>query len=104
MYPRAARGARPITTPVVFFRRTSVTDTLTIGMLLYPRFTHLDLTGPFEVFGRIPGARVIALAPSREPVVSDTGLRIVPELTLEEAPALDVITVPGGPGVNEQLE
>jgi cyclohexyl-isocyanide hydratase len=82
----------------------SVTQTVTIGMLLYPRFTHLDLTGPFEVFGRIPGARVLALAKSREPVVSDTGLRIVPELTLDEAPAVDVITVPGGPGVNEQLE
>ena len=79
-------------------------DPVTIGLLLYPRFTHLDLTGPFEVFGRIPGARVIALATSREPVVSDTGLRIVPELTLDEAPALDVISVPGGPGVNEQLE
>src|SRR5262245_42473436 len=73
-------------------------------MLLYPRFTHLDLTGPFEVFGRIPGARVVALAASREPVVSDTGLRLVPELTLAESPALDVISVPGGPGVNEQLE
>jgi cyclohexyl-isocyanide hydratase len=73
-------------------------------MLLYPRFTHLDLTGPFEVFGRIPGARVVALASSLEPVVSDTGLRIVPELDLAGSPPLDVICVPGGPGVNEQLE
>lgn len=31
-----------------------------IGMVLFPNFTHLDLTGPFEVFGRIPKARVVA--------------------------------------------
>lgn len=76
----------------------------TIGMLLYPNLTHLDLTGPFEVFGRIPDTRVLALAESRAAVTSDTGLHLVPDLTFEEAPGLDVVCVPGGPGVNERLE
>ena len=29
-----------------------------IGMLLYPRLTQLDLTGPFEVLARMPAAKV----------------------------------------------
>lgn len=77
---------------------------VTIGMVLYPQFTHLDLTGPFEVFGRIPGAKVVALAASRAPVTSDTGLRVVPDLTFAESPPLEVLCVPGGPGVNQMLE
>jgi cyclohexyl-isocyanide hydratase len=79
-------------------------DSITIGMVLYPDFTHLDMTGPFEVFGRMPETRVLALAASRDPVKSDTGLRILPDATFDEAPALDVICVPGGPGVNGRLE
>jgi cyclohexyl-isocyanide hydratase len=78
--------------------------TTTIGMILFPNFTHLDLTGPFEVLARIPGARVVALAAGREPVRSDTGLSILPDLTFSEAPPLHVICVPGGPGINQRLE
>jgi cyclohexyl-isocyanide hydratase len=73
-------------------------------MILFPNLTHLDLTGPFEVFGRTPGVRVVALAATRDPVRSDTGLSILPDLTFGEAPALDVVCVPGGPGVNQRLE
>ncbi len=77
---------------------------VTIGMVLYPQFTQLDLTGPFEVFGRIPGAKVVALAATPAPVTSDTGLRVVPDLTFAESPPLEVLCVPGGPGVNQMLE
>jgi cyclohexyl-isocyanide hydratase len=75
-----------------------------IGMVLYKNFTHLDLTGPFEVFGRLPHARVFAVAAEQEVVISDTGLNVVPDLAFEDAPPFDVICVPGGPGVNEMLE
>ena len=30
--------------------------TTRIGLLLFPRLTQLDLTGPFEVFAKMPGA------------------------------------------------
>ena len=77
---------------------------IVIGMVLYPRFTHLDLTGPFEVFGRIPEASVLALSATLDPVTSDTGLRVLPDRTFAESPRLDVLCVPGGPGVNQMLE
>ncbi len=75
-----------------------------IGMVLFPNFTHLDLTGPFEVFGRIPNARVVAVAAGLGAVTSDTGLRVLPDVSFADAPACDVICVPGGPGVNQMLE
>lgn len=73
-------------------------------MVLYPNFTHLDLTGPFEVFGRLPNARVFAVAAEEGLVTSDTGLNMVPDLRFDEAPEFDLICVPGGPGVNQMLE
>ena len=73
-------------------------DPLQIGMLLYPNLTQLDLTGPFEVFSRLPDSRVHLLWKTREPVASDTGLALLPTTTLAECPALDVLFVPGGRG------
>lgn len=69
-----------------------------IGLLLFPNLTQLDLTGPFEVFARTPGAEVHLLWKTLEPVRDDRGMRILPSRTLAEAPQLDVICVPGGPG------
>jgi len=81
-----------------------MTAATTIGMVLYPNFTHLDLTGPFEVLGRLPNAQVLAVAAVPGLVASDTGLNLVPDLTFEDSPEFDMICVPGGPGVNGMLE
>jgi len=79
-------------------------DPLHIGMLLYPRLTQLDLTGPFEVFALLADTQVHLLWKTREPVLSSTGMSILPTLTLEECPALDVLFVPGGPGQVEMMD
>lgn len=73
-------------------------SSLSIGFLLFPGVTQLDLTGPYEVFVRAPGAQVHLIWKTLEPVVSDRGMAILPSVTLDECPALDVICVPGGPG------
>jgi len=78
---------------------------LAIGLLLFPRLTQLDLTGPFEVFARTPGARVHLLWKTRDaPVLSDTGLALLPDTALAECPPLDLLCVPGGPGVAALME
>ncbi len=77
---------------------------LSVGMVLFPDLTQLDLTGPYEVFARTPGAEVHLLASSPEPVRSEWGLAIVPDSTFEDAPGLDVLFVPGGPGVGPAME
>lgn len=77
-----------------------------IAMLLYPGFTALDLVGPQYFFGSLMGATVRLVAKDRSPVMSDTGIAIVPTATLAECPAdLDVLFVPGsGGGVLDAME
>jgi cyclohexyl-isocyanide hydratase len=75
-----------------------------IGLLLFPRMTQLDLTGPFEVFAKLPDAEVLLLWKTLQPVEAETGLRMLPHATLHDCPPLDVICVPGGPGVNALME
>jgi cyclohexyl-isocyanide hydratase len=75
-----------------------------IGLILFPRLTQLDLTGPFEVLARLPNADVHLIWKDLQPVVSDVGLKILPTTTFADCPKLDVICIPGGPGMNELLE
>ncbi len=51
---------------------------MNIVMLLYPRLTQLDLTGPFEVFARLPDVKIILAAKTLEPVTDSGGLRGLP--------------------------
>ncbi|WP_080894545.1 DJ-1/PfpI family protein, partial [Ralstonia solanacearum] len=71
---------------------------LSIGLLLFPNLTQLDLTGPYEVFARIPGARVRLVWKRRDPVVSERGMALVPDTTFDGCPPLDILCIPGGPG------
>lgn len=72
--------------------------TTTIGMLLYPGLTQLDLTGPYEVLKRVPGARVELVWKSLDVVRADSGLGLSPTTTFADCPPLDVVMVPGGVG------
>jgi cyclohexyl-isocyanide hydratase len=71
-------------------------STFTIGFVLFPDLTQLDLTGPLQVLARLPQSRVIVAAKSREPVPSDCGLSLLPTHSFAEAPPFDLICVPGG--------
>lgn len=77
---------------------------LQIGLLLFPRLTQLNMTGPFEVFARLPDADVHIAWKTTDPVISDVGLGLMPTVTLNDCPQLDLICVPGGPCVNSLLE
>jgi cyclohexyl-isocyanide hydratase len=73
------------------------------GMLLYPRLTQLDLTGPFEVLHRVPGAQVHLVWKDTAPVRADSGLGLIPTTTFDACPELDLVFVPGGTGIDELL-
>jgi cyclohexyl-isocyanide hydratase len=77
---------------------------LTVGMVLFPKLTQLDLTAPYEVFSRMPNTTVLLAAATLEPVRSERGLAITPSVTFDETPPLDVVCVPGGVGVNTMME
>jgi cyclohexyl-isocyanide hydratase len=80
------------------------TSTIAIGMMLFPNLTQLDFTAPYEVFSRLPDAKVYLLAPTLEPIYSESGFCLFPNTSFERSPALDVLFVPGGLGVNAKLE
>ena len=78
-------------------------ESLSVGLILFEGVTQLDFTGPYEVFSRMPGAKVYLVAQSTAPLRTEWGLMITPDTTFDAAPPLDVICVPGGWGVNAQL-
>ncbi len=79
------------------------TQPLEIGIVFFPGMTQLDVTGPFEVLARLPGARMHLLWKRIEPVTSDVGLTLLPTTTFDNCPALDVLCIGGGPGRNDAM-
>jgi cyclohexyl-isocyanide hydratase len=76
---------------------------LQIGILLFPKVTQLDFTGPLQVFSSLPGAQVHLVWKRIEPVPSDSVLTLTPTTTFADCPQLDVICVPGGAGTDDMV-
>jgi transcriptional regulator GlxA family with amidase domain len=86
-----------------------------VVILIYPGVQSLDVTGPLEVFSaaeqlleleaaergarRDGGYRTLVVSSDGAPVVTSSGLKIVPDAAMGEAPArIDTLLVAGGPG------
>jgi cyclohexyl-isocyanide hydratase len=68
-----------------------------IAMLAYPGMTVMDLIGPHCMFASMMGAKIHIVAKTLEPVTSDSGLTILPTVTLDSCPRdLTVLFTPGG--------
>src|SRR6266568_896631 len=76
---------------------------LQIGLLVFPRVTQLDLTGPVQVFSSVPGAKLHLIWKRIEPVQSDSVLVLTPTITFADCPQLDVVCVPGGFGIDAMV-
>jgi len=100
MLRRVSRGI----TSVTAMPRTTPPAPLSIGMVLFPGLTQLDLTGAYEVLARMPDTRVLLVASTLQPVRSEWGLTILPDTTFADAPPLDMLCVPGGWGVNSHFD
>ncbi|TWT15812.1 DJ-1/PfpI family protein [Reyranella sp. CPCC 100927] len=75
-----------------------------VGFLLFPDITQLDMTGPYEVLTKLPGAEVHLIWKTRDAVRANGGMQILPTTTYAECPQLDLVCVPGGAGMNPLLE
>ena len=89
----------------------------TVGILIFDDVEVLDFAGPFEVFSRTrttPGLesrrsdtdapfRVITIGVGSREVRATGGLGIVGNCTVEDAPELDILVVPGGFGTRPLL-
>ena len=84
----------------------------TVGYLLFDGVDPLDVGGPYEVFGqaRLNGKnddesslfRNCTIAEKSLPVRAENGLRLIPEYTFDHHPPVDILVIPGGPGMSEQ--
>lgn len=82
-----------------------------IGVIGYDGVAAIDLTGVLEAFAIADGGgwrgertlyatHIVGLSPG--PFRSESGVRMLPDVTLETAPAFDTIIVPGGEGLREE--
>lgn len=70
-----------------------------VAILIYEGVELLDFAGPAEVFivsDQQRAFRVVTVAPSREPLRTMGGVTIRADYTFEDAPAADILIVPGG--------
>jgi transcriptional regulator GlxA family with amidase domain len=81
-----------------------------IGLLLFDGITALDLVGPAEAFGCArhgpqespePAYELVIIGVSSRACTSESGVRLSPDCSIERAPALDTLLVPGGSGLRE---
>ena len=90
---------------------------LTVGVFIFDDVEVLDFAGPFEVFSRtrtVAGAdsrrtndsapfETFTVARTRDTITAIGGLRIVPHYSWADAPAIDILVVPGGFGTRGLL-
>src|SRR5579863_3534055 len=68
-------------------------------MLVFPGFELLDLAGPLDVLARAPDTRAVVVARTRQPVAPDLAPPVTPDHAIDDAPAIDVLFIPGGHGI-----
>ena len=79
----------------------------TIGILLFDGVEEMDFVGPWQVFaaamqGRV-GERVLTVAASTEPITCELGMRVLPDVSYQDAPGPDVVVIPGGSGARREI-
>lgn len=77
---------------------------LHLGAIIFPQIDQTDFTGPFEILSRVPDSTFHTIWKEKAPVRDIRGLILTPEETFVEAPQLDVLLVPGGPGQQALME
>src|SRR5262245_9772131 len=79
-----------------------------VAIVAYPDFPPLDVTGPLEVFAQAarflgappPAYAVEILTSGPRPLVSSSGVRLIPDGRTVGSPGrIDTLMVAGGPGV-----
>ena len=66
-----------------------------VAILIFPGVQIVDYTGPYEVLGQA-GYEVFTVAASTDPIVTNMGMTVTPAYSFQNAPAPDIIVLPGG--------
>jgi copper(I)-binding protein/putative intracellular protease/amidase len=66
-----------------------------VAILIFDNVQIIDYTGPYEVFGAA-GLQVFTVATSTAPITTAMGMKVTPHYALDDAPAAEVLLIPGG--------
>ena len=95
--------------------RSAVTmDRKRVGIVIFDEIEVLDFCGPFEVFSttRLNEERrreeaspfeVLLISQSGEQVKTTGGMKVIPDVTFERCPSLEILVVPGGWGTRKEM-
>jgi transcriptional regulator GlxA family with amidase domain len=86
-----------------------------VGILIFPDVEVLDFCGPFEVFSvtrlneharreETSPFEVLLVAETKNTVVATGGLKVIPDVTIDTCPPLDILVVPGGWGTRAEIK
>src|SRR5215831_15045190 len=85
-----------------------------IGILVFDDAEELDFVGPWEVFtmanemarrsGNPAPHDVFLVAEHDRPVRCAKGMRVLPDKTIADCHALDILLIPGGQGTRREVE
>jgi cyclohexyl-isocyanide hydratase len=70
---------------------------------LFDQTTHLDFTGPHQVFSSVPDARITVASMGGGDIEAEGGLMFSGLADLRKIDSCDVICVPGGPGTSAAM-
>lgn len=85
-----------------------------VGILLFTDIEVLDFAGPYEVFTVVrlnedkrreeaSPFDVKLIAETAQPIMTSAGMRVIPDCTMDDAPPLDILVIPGGWGCAKKL-
>lgn len=85
----------------------------TIGILLFDGAEELDFVGPFEVFTMLSSTakarnqdaenKVVLISQSGDDIMGAKGMRVGVDCSIDDAPKLDVLMIPGGRGTRTEI-
>src|SRR6476660_5747618 len=76
-----------------------------VGAVLFPGFELLDVFGPLEMLGMLPGSyQLETVAETAGSVASNQGPRAIAETSLAYAKPYDIRLIPGGRGTRREVD
>lgn len=102
--PAAPPVAGPTTVPMAIPPANLPADRpLRAGFLAVNGVYNSELMAPYDVFQHTayhvkPGIEVFTVSPDGQPITTSEGLRIAPQYSFANAPAIDILVVPSGEG------
>ena len=82
---------------------------INIGIIIFDGAEELDFVGPYEVFSILntldaeQRVNVFTLAEKKELIKCANNLKVMPDYSIEDAPIIDVLLIPGGDGRRKEM-